>query len=115
MGPLPMPEPGAFSNPLINADLQRLHEDQARVLALGTRYRTFDRAGKLAFIDAVDDIHDRWLVMLTRLQLCDDFQSQLYVTQLRTRLADVNMTIESMRDQYRKDLNAMRRLAGAQS
>ena len=64
---------------------------------LGQNYRAFDREGKIMYIDSSLELIDKWLILLQRFKLSDEFQCQLYVKQLETHLQSFGMTTDASR------------------
>ncbi|KAA8493426.1 hypothetical protein FVE85_8871 [Porphyridium purpureum] len=51
------------------AELEKLGDDTTALVKLGESYGTFDRAGKLAYIDQVEKMDERWFLLFKRYQL----------------------------------------------
>jgi hypothetical protein len=49
-----------FDNPTVKKDYVKLCRDHANLIEMGSKYTNFDAAGKLAYLDAVAMIGDRW-------------------------------------------------------
>lgn len=111
IGPVPFGGSSFFESPIVQEEADRLERDHHEIVKLGARYMSFDRAGKLAYIDELDKVFDRWLIMLKRFQLSEDFQCQMYVQHLKMKLEECGMTIDSLVASTRGSLDRMRKEA----
>mmetsp|Transcript_14432 Transcript_14432/g.38631 ORF Transcript_14432/g.38631 Transcript_14432/m.38631 type:complete len:329 (-) Transcript_14432:92-1078(-) len=91
--------------------LMREHE---QLVSFGSSYGSFDRVGKLAFLDAMEGVEERWRLMLKRLELTGEL-SQLYADESRKIVnmlglrdaADYRLLVREARDIMRADANAL--------
>ena len=112
LGPMPFGGGGAFfESPIIRDEAERLERDHKALAELGKGYGRFDRDGKLQYVAALEDIMDRWLIMLKRFELADSFQCRMYVTHMKSELSKHGLTIETLTANSRESLNQMRREA----
>lgn len=70
--------------------------------------KTFDREGKLIFIERAKDVVDRYSVFLTRLKLSEEFSAQMFIKQYQLKLQEVGMTMDSLFQNTMKSLDMMR-------
>lgn len=70
----------AFDSPVVRDEYVKLCKDHASTITLGERYGTFDAMGKLAFLDQLQTIEERWEVFYARFALLGalnpEFESQ---------------------------------------
>lgn len=113
IGPLPGFDGGSgdtfFQSPIVQAEMKNFMQQQQMLGQLGQKYRTFDREGKIAYIDQSLQLIDRWLILLQRFKLSDAFACQMYVKQLETHLQSFGMTTDGVAKNARESLKAMRR------
>lgn len=70
--------------------------------------QSFDREGKIMFVDRAMDVVDRFAIFLTRLKLSEDFSSQLFVKQYQLKLQEFGLTIDSLVANTKSSLEMMR-------
>ncbi|GAB0492941.1 hypothetical protein MMPV_004212 [Pyropia vietnamensis] len=99
---------GFFDSPIVRAEGQALMRDQEALRELGRGYGHFDAAGQRIYIDQLEQLFDRWLVMVKRLELSPDFSAQLHRRQLIEHIADNGMTFDSFVAQTRRAFAMMR-------
>jgi len=72
--------PSSFETDTVREEYMKLVEDHAALIKFGGKYGTFDRLGKVAFLDQVDQIQERWDGFYFRFKLMgalnDDFKIQ---------------------------------------
>jgi hypothetical protein len=79
------------------------------LIDFGAKYDSFDPLGKLAFLDEIDKIQDRWDIFFTRFKLmgainsdckrqCDQFLASMSVTE-----DDYRMLLKKCHELMRKD------------
>lgn len=98
----PLPDFGGlsgkfFKSEIVQNEINSFMEKQAMLAKLGQNYRAFDREGKIMYIDSSLELIDKWLILLQRFKLSDEFQCQLYVKQLETHLQSFGMTTDASR------------------
>ena len=59
--------------------LQKLQSDHERLVNLGAEYGRFDGLGRVAFIDEVEKIEDRWAVLMSKVNLMGQVNSAFKV------------------------------------
>lgn len=102
---------GMFHSPVVNAEGNRLMRDHEELARLGAKYKSFDRDGKLAYIEQMASIFERWRVFLKRFELSDDFQAQMYVKQLDAWLAQFGMDRHALMRNMETSMSMMRQEA----
>ena len=98
-----------FQSPIVQDEIRAFMTQQQMLGELGRKYGTFDREGKLAYIDQSLQLIDRWLILLQRFRLSDAFQCQMYVKQLETHLQQFGMTPNQVAENAKQSLEAMKR------
>lgn len=113
IGPLPFPPSSSplFRSEIVRAEAEKLESDHKALVALGTRYGSFDREGKVAYVSALEDCMDRWLIMLKRFQLDESFECASYVSQLKAELGKHGLTIDTLVSGAKGSLAQMRKEA----
>lgn len=113
IGPM-LPDFGSskfFKSEIIQGEVARLQEDHRILGELGTRYKSFDREGKLKYIESSMEMLERWAILLQRFKLSEEFQCQVYVKQLETHLESVGLNSQMLIANTRTSLEMMKREA----
>jgi len=70
----------AFESPVVREEYEKLCRDHAGMIKLGESFGTFDAAGKIAFLDALEAVEERWDTFFARFALLGainpDFEQQ---------------------------------------
>mmetsp|Transcript_25554 Transcript_25554/g.56338 ORF Transcript_25554/g.56338 Transcript_25554/m.56338 type:complete len:385 (-) Transcript_25554:117-1271(-) len=90
VGPF-LPDSKALQSEVVQEELTRLSSDHAQLIKMGETYRSFDPAGKLAFLDQIEEVASRWEVFLTRFQLMGELNPE-YVREAEEYLKRVNLS-----------------------
>jgi Domain of unknown function (DUF1825) len=99
------------SNPFTgNEAYEKLCRDHNRLVAFGVKYGDFDPLGKLAFLNEVEKIQERWDIFFARFSLMNAIDP-VYKKQCDAFLQSMNMTEESYRELLQKCHDLMRREA----
>lgn len=56
-------------SPVVKEEYEKLCRDHAALVRMGDGFGKFDPLGKIAFIDAVEAVEDRWDVLFSRFAL----------------------------------------------
>ncbi|KAK1857608.1 hypothetical protein I4F81_000224 [Pyropia yezoensis] len=99
---------GGGDAPIVRAEGQALMRDQEALRRLGRGYGNFDAAGKRRYVQEMESLFERWLVMVKRLELSPDFTAQLHRRQLLDHIADGGMTFDAFVAQTRHAFAMMR-------
>ena len=86
-----------FDIPLVKEEYDNLCHDHANLIEMGARYTNFDCSGKLAYLDAIDLIGERWDVFFTRFSLMGKLD-KTFSRQCTEFLASMGLN----EDEYRK-------------
>ena len=81
-------ESDLFDSPTVSEEYKQLCDDHANLIEMGASYANFDPSGKIAYIDQIEKIDDRWQVFFARFKLmgkldkefvrqCDDFLASM--------------------------------------
>jgi len=92
----------AVKSPLVQEEMEGLVREHKQLVAMGTRYGTMDRTGKLLFIDQVEEIEGRWGVFLKRFELLGELNPE-FVAQTREFLARLQIASDDQFLQLLKD------------
>ena len=99
-------------NEVISREFQALCKDHASLVAMGERYGEFDPVGKLAFLDAIDAVAERWDVFYARFDLLGALNVN-FVEQTESFLSSMGLTAEQFRELVADAHAAMREEAEA--
>ncbi|KAJ1629670.1 hypothetical protein T492DRAFT_1009312 [Pavlovales sp. CCMP2436] len=61
----------AFESELIQAEYESIYREHGQLIRMGERFGIFDPRGRLAFLDALEAVEDRWDVFYGRFSLMD--------------------------------------------
>jgi hypothetical protein len=75
---------------------------------LGNNYGKFDREGKKLYIDKMEELMDRYKIMMKRCELSEDFSAKVSVEQVRTQLSQFGISPQQMFDQMSLTLERMK-------
>ena len=96
-----------LKEPVIAEEHAQLCDDHLKLIEFGARYDSFDAAGKIAYIDQIEKIEERWDVYFARFglmgKLNDDFTKQC-----EAFLASVKMNEREYRGMLQKTHDVMR-------
>lgn len=82
---------------IMQKELMKLISDQKSLIDLGKKWKRFDREGKVAYVESLRKVCERWDIFLKRFELAEDFQSQCFLVQL-------DETLKNAFGMSRKDL-----------
>ncbi|NJK59464.1 MAG: DUF1825 family protein [Oscillatoriales cyanobacterium SM2_1_8] len=99
---------GFFDSEIVQKEAQNLFADYQNLVQLGTSYGKFDRAGKVLYIERMEEVLERYRIFMKRFELSDDFSAQLAVKQLETQLAQAGITPQQMFDGMHATLERMK-------
>lgn len=100
----------AFESPTVRDEYEKLCRDHAQLIELGSTYSSFDPLGKIAFLDEIEKIQDRWDVFFARFQLLGVLNRR-YVEQCDAFLASMSMDEAQLRDLLKRSHDLMRKEA----
>jgi Domain of unknown function (DUF1825) len=100
----------AFQEPMVKEEYEKLCRDHNRLVSFGAKYGEFDPLGKLAFLNEVEKIQERWDVFFARFSLMNAIDP-VYKKQCDAFLQSMNMTEQSYRELLKKCHDIMRREA----
>jgi len=87
----------AFESPVVVEEYEKLCRDHAAIVKLGEGFGGFDPLGKLAFIDALEAVEERWDVFFSRFALMGAL-NQDFVDQTTEFLRSMGMSPDDFRD-----------------
>ncbi|MDG2990639.1 DUF1825 family protein [Candidatus Synechococcus calcipolaris G9] len=99
---------GFFDSEIVQQEAQQLFMDYQSLMALGSDYGKFDRAGKKLYIEKMEEMMDRYRIFMKRFELSDDFMAQMTIQQLNTQLNQFGTTPQGMFDQMHTTLERMK-------
>jgi hypothetical protein len=99
---------GFFDSDIIQQEAKQLFDDYQQLTQLGSKYGKFDRDGKLAFIDRMETLLDRYKIFMKRFELSDDFMAKMTVEQMNTQMSQFGMTPLQMFEQMNLTLERMK-------
>lgn len=103
-----------FETPMVQDEYIKLCEEHENLIAFGGSYANFDPTGKIAFLDQIEQIEDRWDIFFTRFKLtgqmdpeyekqCNDFLASMNLDE-----ADYRAMLKRAHDMMRKEANQER-------
>lgn len=98
-------DPSNLESEIVKDEYKKLGVDHSNLIEFGANYAEFDPLGKLAFLDEVDKIEERWDSFFFRFKLMDAINDE-YKRQCDQFLASMNMD----ETDYRTLLNKCHRL-----
>lgn len=102
-----------FESELVRDEYQALCKDHDALVRMGEGYGGFDPLGKLAFLDALEAVEERWDVLFARFSLMGALNPQ-FRTEVLAFLASMGITAEGFRSLLREAHELMRRDAEAE-
>lgn len=93
---------------IVREEMKNLERDYSQLAELGQRYQTFDREGKIIYVDSALDVLDRYAVFMTRLKLSEDFSTQMFINQYQLKLKQYGLTIDTLIENTRESLLMMK-------
>merc|ERR1711924_18027 len=106
-----------FESDVVRKEYAKLYRDHAGIITMGERYGTFDPLGKLAFLDALEAVEERWDIFFARFSLLGavnpDFleQTQGFFGSMGMSTSDFREVLREAHDIMRRDAEAERGLA----
>lgn len=98
----------AFQSDTVRKEYEALCRDHSYLINFGGSYATFDPMGKIAFLDELEKIEERWDVFFARFSLLGQLNQQ-FVKQCNAFLDSMGMTEEEFRDLLKKTHDIMRK------
>mmetsp|Transcript_15241 Transcript_15241/g.17747 ORF Transcript_15241/g.17747 Transcript_15241/m.17747 type:complete len:332 (-) Transcript_15241:218-1213(-) len=98
----------AFESDTVRSEYEKLCRDHNDLIGLGSSYATFDYRGKLAYLDQIDLIGERWDVFFARFSLLGQLDRN-FVTQCDGFLGSMGLTEESFRTLLKNTHDLMRK------
>ena len=78
----------AFDSPVVREEYEKLCRDHNQIIEMGGKYSSFDPLGKIAYLDMVEGIEERWDVFFARFSLMGSLNQQF--------VKECNAFLESM-------------------
>jgi hypothetical protein len=100
-------DPSKFESDTIKDEYTNLILDHSNLIEFGAKYDKFDPLGKLAYLDEIEKIEDRWDAFFFRFKLMDAID-QNYKEQCDLFLASMNMKEDDYRQLLKKCHQLMR-------
>jgi len=92
---------------LVQEEYMALCKDHNSLIQMGGDYAKFDALGKMAFIDQIEAIEDRWDIFFARSSLMGELNSQ-FIKQTNAFLGSMNMDESKFRSLLRRAHEIMR-------
>jgi len=80
----------AFQSDTVKLEYERLCRDHSKLIEMGSSYGSFDRSGKLMYLDEIEKIQERWDVFYARFSLLGQL-SKTFIKQCDNFLASMGM------------------------
>jgi len=100
-------EEDVFDSPTVREEYERLCEDHAGLIEMGGSYANFDPAGKIAYLNEIEKIEDRWQVFFARFKLLGKLNKD-FIRQCNDFLASMGMDEEQFQELLKKTHQIMR-------
>jgi hypothetical protein len=97
----------SFTSDTVKNEYQALVRDHSSLIEFGAKYDDFDPLGKLAYLDQIEAVEDRWNVFFLRFQLMGALNAD-YQQQCDAFLASMNLKEDQYRDLLKKCHEIMR-------
>jgi len=99
-----------FESDIVKKEWVKLCSDHTSLIKMGESYGSFDPLGKLAFIDALEAVEERWDTFFARFSLMGAL-NQEYVEQTSSFLSGLGMTVTDFREVLKEAHGRMRKAA----
>lgn len=97
----------AFESDTVREEYEALCRDHSSLINFGSSYATFDPMGKIAYLDEIEKIEERWEVFFARFKLLGQL-NQDFVRQCDAFLMSMGMTEDDFRVLLKKTHEIMR-------
>lgn len=97
----------AFESDTVREEYEALCRDHNGLVNFGKSYATFDPMGKIAYLDEIDKIEERWDVFFARFSLLGQL-NQDFVKQCNAFLQSMNLTEDGFKDLLKSTHQIMR-------
>jgi len=99
---------GFFDSDIVQNEVKSLMQDYQSLTSLGSDYGKFDREGKKLFIDKMEELMERYKIMMKRCELSEDFTAKISFEQVKTQLSQFGASPEQMFNQMSLTLERMK-------
>jgi Domain of unknown function (DUF1825) len=99
---------GFFDSEIVQQEAKDVFQTYQSLVQMGNQYGKFDREGKIRYIEQMEEVMDRFKIMMKRFELSDDFSARLTMEQLKTQLGQFGMTPQQMFDNMHTTLERMK-------
>jgi hypothetical protein len=106
----PFDEDKTFQSETVRKEYELLCQDHSKLIKFGAQYANFDALGKIAFLDEIDKIHDRWDVFFARFSLMGQLNRE-FIRQCDRFLESMNMTEADFKELMKETHQMMRKAA----
>jgi hypothetical protein len=97
----------AFQSDTVKLEYERLCRDHSKLIQMGAAYGSFDRSGKLVYLDEIEKIQERWDVFFARFSLLGQL-SKTFVKQCDGFLSSMGMNEKDFRQLLKRAHDIMR-------
>lgn len=106
----PFDEDKTFQSETVRKEYESLCQDHSKLIHFGAEYANFDALGKIAYLDEIDKIHDRWDVFFARFSLMGQLNKE-FIEQCDRFLESMNMTEADFKELMKETHMMMRKEA----
>lgn len=99
---------GFFDSEIVQQEAKDVFQTYQSLVQMGSQYGKFDREGKIRYIEQMEEVMDRFKIMMKRFELSEDFSARLTMEQLKTQLGQFGMTPQQMFDNMHITLERMK-------
>lgn len=96
-----------FKTDMVREEYEQLCRDHNGLIEFGSSYATFDPLGKIAFLDEIEKVEERWDVFFARFSLLGALDKE-FVEQCRAFLQSMNLSEEEFRTLLKRAHEMMR-------
>lgn len=100
-------EEDVFDSPTVREEYEKLCDDHASLIEMGASYASFDPSGKIAYLDQIDKVQDRWDVFFARFKLLGKLNKD-FTRQCNDFLSSMGMNEEQYNELLKKAHQIMR-------
>lgn len=97
----------AFESATVKEEYGKLCRDHDSLIQMGASYATFDPMGKIAFLDEIEKIEDRWDVFFARFSLLGQLDES-FINECSTYLESMGLNEQNFKDLLKETHDIMR-------
>jgi len=103
----------AFDSPTVKDEYEKLCRDHMALIEFGEKFESFDPLGKIAYLDEIEKIQERWDIFFARFSLMGALNKE-YVRQCEEFLSSMGLSEQEFRELLKRSHDLMREEAELQ-